>query len=71
MNNLGLILSQPVLLLDFYFKIFDFSAAQLAHFDACLVTVFVVITFFEPIYQYVFYKLNNKFAWLYNVGNVF
>ena len=71
MKIVGLNLSQPVLLLDFCFKNLDFSATQLADFEACLITLFVVITFFDPIYQYVSYNLNNKFAWLYNVGNAF
>ena len=49
MNNLWLILSQPVLLLDFCIKNLYFLAAQLAHFDTCLITLFVIITFFDPI----------------------
>ena len=49
MNNLWLILSQPVLLLDFCIKNLYFLATQLAHFDTCLITLFVIITFFDPI----------------------
>ena len=47
-------MSQPVFLLDFCFNNLDFSAAQLAHFGARLITVFVIFTFLNQYYQFVF-----------------
>ena len=65
---MGLILSQPVFLLDFGFKNLDFSVTQLAHLNDCLTTLFVIITFLGPILSVRFLQLNNKFAWFYNDG---
>ena len=61
MKKLGLILSQIIPLLGFCFKNLDFSATQLAHFDICLINLFVIITFLNW-YHYLFYSLSNKFA---------
>ena len=58
-------------LLDFCFKNLDFSDTQLAHFDACLITLFVIITFFEPILSVCFYNVSNKSSWFYNDRNIF
>ena len=58
MKNLGLILSQPVFLLDFCFKYLDFPAAQLTHFGAYLITLFV-IAFFESIISVCFLQLKE------------
>ena len=62
-QKFGLILSQPVFLLDFlldfYFKNLDFSATQLAHFDVSLITLFFIITFFEPILSICFLQLKQ------------
>ena len=44
MNNLGLVL------LCFCFKNLDFLAIQIAHIDFRLTTLFVIVTFFEPIF---------------------
>ena len=35
---------------------------QLTHLDASLITLFVIVTFCEPILLCVFYSLSNKFA---------
>ena len=59
MKYLGLILSQTVFLLDFCFKIFDFSATQVAHFDACLITLFVITNFYEPTILVCFLQLKK------------
>ena len=59
MKYLGLILSQPVFLLDFCFKILDFSATQVAHFDACLITLFIITNFYEPILSVRFLQLEK------------
>ena len=64
MNNLGLILFKLLFLLDFLldfwsFKNLDFSATQLTHFGDCLITLFVVITLFEPILSVCFLQLKQ------------
>ena len=64
MKSLGLIL------LCFCFTNLDLSDIQLAHFDFCLITLFDIVTFFEPILLVWFYSLNNKFACFYNVDNI-
>ena len=57
---------------DFCFKYFDFSAKFSAHFDVCLITLFVIIIcFLNQYYQYVFCNLNSKLSSLYNDSNVF
>ena len=55
------ILSQPTFLLEFFQKNLDFSTTELAHFDACLITLFAIITFLDLYYQHVFNNLNNTF----------
>ena len=59
MNNLGLILFKLLFLSDFCFKNLDFSATQLAHFEICQATLFVIITFFEPILSVCFLQLKQ------------
>ena len=49
MKKLGLILFQSLFLLCFCFKNLDLSDIQLAHLDFSLITLFVIVTFFEPI----------------------
>ena len=46
-------------LLDFCFKNFTFSATQLAYFEACLTTLFVIITFLELILSVCFLQLKQ------------
>ena len=48
-------------LLDFCFKNLEFLATQLADFDSCLITLFVIITFFffEPILSVCFLQLKQ------------
>ena len=46
----------------FYFKKLDLSTRQLAHLDFSLITLFVIINFFEPILSVLFYNWNNNFA---------
>ena len=49
MKGLGLILSQLLFSLCFSFKNLDLSNIQLAHLDLPLITLFVIVTLFEPI----------------------
>ena len=68
MKYFRLMLSQSNFLSVFLFENLDFLTTQLAHFDACLITLFVIITFFDQYYWYV-YNLSNKFSWFYNDQN--
>ena len=45
-------------------KVWDYFwlTIQLAHLDFSLITLFVIITFFEPILSVFFYNWNNNFA---------
>ena len=62
MKRLGLILFPQFILLYLCFKNLDLSDIQLAHLDLPLITLFIIITFFEPILPVCFFSLNNKFA---------
>ena len=68
MKYFRLMLSQSIFLSVFLFENLHFLATQLAHFDACLITLSVTITFLDQYYWYV-YNLNNKFSWFYNDQN--
>ena len=70
MKKLGSVLSNAVLLLDFCFKNLDFSATQLAHFNACATTLFVIITFFQPISSVRFLQLKELVSMLHNNENI-
>ena len=63
MKNLGLVLLELISLLgflfDFCFKNLDLSTIQLAHLDFSLKTLFVIITFFEPIFSTKQYFFDN------------
>ena len=49
MKSLGLLLFQLVFLFAFCFKNLDLTTTQLAYLDFSLITLFAIITFFEPI----------------------
>ena len=59
MKSLGIILFKLLFLLDFCFKNYGFSVTQLANFDDCLTTSFVIITFFKPILSVCFLQLKQ------------
>lgn len=71
MKNLGSILSHAFFLLGFCFENPGFLATQLSHVEACLITVFVIITFFDPYNQYVLsthsFIMTTIFSWQHNL----
>ena len=64
---------------DFCFTNLDFLAEQLAHLDFCLITLFAIVTFFEPMSfvkllhfkQYVSMFYNNVNNFYYSLNNKF
>ena len=59
MKSLGLILFKSLFLLDFCFKSLGLSTVQLARLNFSLITLFVIITFSEPILSVSFLQLKQ------------
>ena len=59
MKGLILVLFQPLFSLGFCFKNLDLSDMQLAHLDFSLISLVVIITFFESILHVCFLQLKQ------------
>ena len=70
MKSLRLILSQPVFLIKISLKNLDPAAIQLGHLEFSLITLFVIIIFFEPMLFVYFQQLKQYVCIFYNVGNI-
>ena len=64
-------LFQPLYLLRFCFENLDLSAIQLTHLDLYLITLFVIITFFEPILYVCFLQPKQYVCMFYNDSDIF
>ena len=69
-EKIGSVLSNAVLGIRLLFKNLDFLATLLAHFNACPTTLFVIITFFQPISSVGFLQLKELVYMLHNNENI-